>query len=146
MKRFLRTAVMPAALTLIGLSVSILASGCYTTIIRNGKTPNPPTVAYDARWHHGILWGIAELSGPYDLSQICPQGWAEIKTETSFLNGLLSSITNSIYSSQTLWVRCSAAPAPLSARAVQPLAAPPVSAPPPPPPSAPADGAQTSPQ
>jgi Bor protein len=89
--------------------LGLLVSGCFTTVIRSGQPVSPATVAYDARWHHGILWGIAELSGPYDLSQACPQGWAEIETETSFLNFLLSAITSSLYSSQTVSVRCSAA-------------------------------------
>jgi hypothetical protein len=90
------------------LGMSIL-SGCYTTTLRSGTVASPATVAYDDRWHHGLLWGFAELSGPYDLEQICPQGWSEIETETSFLNGLLHMLTSGVYASQTVSVRCSAA-------------------------------------
>jgi hypothetical protein len=64
-------------------------------------------VENDRRWHHGVIWGIAELSGPYNLKQLCPNGWAEVTTETSFLNGLLGAITSSVYSPQTVTVRCS---------------------------------------
>jgi hypothetical protein len=89
-----------------------LLPGCYATVIRSGAPASPAAVAYDERWHHGILHGIAEVSGPYDLSQICPQGWAEIETKTSFPNWLLSLVTSGVYSSQTVSVRCSAATRP----------------------------------
>ena len=58
---------------------------------------------------HGAIYGIAELSGPYDLSKACPGGWAEVKTETSFLNGLADRITYGIYNPQTVTVKCAAA-------------------------------------
>ena len=87
-------------------------AGCYATTLRSGLTPEPkPRVELDERWHHGVIWGIAELSGPYDLKKLCPNGWAEVTTETSFLNGLLSSITSSLYTPQTVTVRCTGAEA-----------------------------------
>lgn len=82
--------------------------GCYTTTLRSGLTASPATVAFDDRWHHGLFWGLAELSGPYDLKKICPQGWAEVETETSFINGLLHYLTSGVYASQTISVRCAA--------------------------------------
>jgi hypothetical protein len=87
----------------------LLSSACYTTTIHSGLPASPATVAYDHRWHHGLFYGIAELSSPYDLSQVCPQGWSEIETEQSFLNGLLAMVGGA-YSSQTVTVRCAAAP------------------------------------
>lgn len=88
----------------IGLLTS--SSGCYTTTLRSGLPASPATVDFDRKWHHGLFWGIAELSGPYNLSEICPQGWAEVETETSFLNGLLYSLSSGVYTSQTVTVRC----------------------------------------
>lgn len=85
---------------------SLALSGCYTTTVRSGKQPATATIEYDERWHHGFVWGIAEVSGPYDLSQACPGGWAEIKTETSFVNGLVEAVTSGIYSPQTVTIRC----------------------------------------
>jgi hypothetical protein len=92
----------------IVLCAALLASatGCFTTVVRSGLPVAPPTVEYDQRWHHGMFWGIAEFSGPYDLSEVCPQGWAEIETETSFLTGLLSAVSSGIYWPQTVTVRC----------------------------------------
>jgi hypothetical protein len=87
---------------------ALCLSGCYTTTLRSGLPPAAAKIDYDKRWHHGVIWGIAELSGPYDLSQVCPKGWAEVTTETSFVTGLLSFITYSLYAPQTVTVRCAA--------------------------------------
>jgi len=105
----------------------LACSGCYATTIQSGRKPAlKPSIEYDEKWHHGMLWGIAELSGPYDLDAICPQGWAEISTHTSFLNGLLDAITYGIYSPQTVTVRCASRPAsaPEPTREPPPLVAP----------------------
>ena len=108
-RTFDRLPVRVALLLLASLSAS-----CYTTTIRSGAPPAAPGVEYDARWHHGLVWGIAELSGPYDLAHVCPRGWSSIKTETSFLNGLTSAVTSGVYSPQTITVQCSASdPLPL---------------------------------
>lgn len=94
----------------IVLGLALGASGCYATTLRSGVMPEPkPSIEHDASWHHGVVFGIAELSGPYDLAELCPHGWAEITTETSFLNGLVDMITGGIYNPQTVTVRCAAA-------------------------------------
>lgn len=92
----------------LALTALVLASGCFTTTVRSGKPPGDATAEYDAKWHSGVVWGIAELSGPYNLSEVCPNGWAEITTETSFVNGLVDSITSGIYNPQSVTVRCAA--------------------------------------
>ncbi len=83
-------------------------SSCYSTTITSGKPAAPAGIEYDEKWHHGLVWGIAEVSGPYNLQEVCPEGWSEIKTETSFLNGLVEMVTGGIYSPQTITVRCAA--------------------------------------
>jgi hypothetical protein len=88
------------------------AAGCYTTTLQSGLAPAPPTIEYDAKWHSGLVLGIAELSGPYELQKICPNGWALIKTETSFVNGVVELVTTGIYSPQSVTIQCSVAPAP----------------------------------
>lgn len=102
----------------------LLLSGCYTTTLSSGKPAAPAQIEYDEKWHHGLVWGIAELSGPYDLQKACPDGWSEIKTETSFVNGFVQAVTYGIYAPQTVTVRCAAAAKP---------AVPSVTAAPPPP-------------
>jgi hypothetical protein len=84
--------------------------GCYTTTVTSGKPAARATVAYDEKWHSGVVIGIAELSGPHDLEQICPHGWSEITTETSFLNGFVDLATSGIYNPQNVTVRCSSEP------------------------------------
>jgi hypothetical protein len=97
--------------------------GCYTTTITSGKPAGRATVAYDEKWHSGVVNGIAELSGPHDLEKICPHGWSEIKTETSFLNGFVDVVTSGIYNPQNITVRC-ALPSQPVASATTPKAAP----------------------
>jgi hypothetical protein len=92
---------------LVLLAVLASLSGCYTTTLRSGKPSNTARIDLDHRWHHGVIWGIAELSGPYNLKQLCPNGWGEIQTETSFVNGLLHFLTSGVYAPQTVTVRCS---------------------------------------
>lgn len=110
-----------AALTLA------FATSCYTTTVRSGKPAADATAEYDGKWHSGLVFGLAELSGPYDLSEICPNGWAEISTETSFVNGLVGAVTDSIYTPQTVTVRCArgAKPSATGAPAPEPNPVPP---------------------
>lgn len=111
----------------------LLLSGCYTTTLTRGAPAANARFEYDERWHHGMVVGIAELSGPYNLARVCPSGWAEIKTETSFLNGVVEAATSGIYSPQTVTVRCAAAPsgfAPGEAPEQHPKLPPPPMAPP----------------
>jgi hypothetical protein len=84
----------------------LLLSGCYTTTISSGKPAAKAAIKYDAKWHHGLVWGMAELSGPQDLQRVCPDGWSEIETETSFVNGFVEAVTSGIYAPQTVTVRC----------------------------------------
>jgi hypothetical protein len=97
-----------SALLLGSLASALLLPGCYTTTISSGKPPGPAGIEYDEKWHHGLVWGMAELSGPHNLEKICPDGWAEITTETSFLNGFVDAATSSIYNPQSVTVRCAA--------------------------------------
>lgn len=100
---------------------ALLLPGCFTTSIYSGKPGVPASIEYDEKWHHGVAWGMAELSGPYNLEQVCPSGWSELKTEASFANGFVDAATSGIYSPQTVTVRC-AAPAAASPAAASPAA------------------------
>jgi len=120
-----------AAEMMFGVAACVVAGGCFTTVVKSGAPVSPPTIEYDEKWHSGLIVGIAELSGPYDLSRICPNGWAEIKTETSFLNGLVQVLTFNIYNPQSVTIRCAAGAVPPGAPGMAPS---PGMAPPPPPP------------
>lgn len=93
------------------LSSALFVSGCYRTMVSSGRPAAPgPSVVYDGKWHSGLVWGIAELSGPYDLDEICPDGWSEIHTRTSFLNGFVELVTSGIYAPQSVTIVCAAGP------------------------------------
>jgi hypothetical protein len=90
--------------------VAAFATGCYTTTIRSGKPVGDAPLVMDEKWHSGFLSGTQEASGPYDLDEVCPHGWAEITTKTSFANGLVEMGTFHIYNPQTVEVKCAAEP------------------------------------
>jgi hypothetical protein len=108
-----------------------LLTACYTTTVRSGRLADPrpamvveglQAVSFDARIHHGFVYGIVEAGDHYSLEHICPQGWAEVTTERDVITGLLHSVTLGLYSPQTVTIRCAAqslpgfTPAPLYLR------------------------------
>jgi Bor protein len=133
-----RAVAVHAVKTLLGIAGCVAATSCYSTVVKSGAPAAPAAIEYDDKWHSGLIVGIAELSGPYDLSRICPNGWAEIKTETSFVNGLVQVLTWNIYNPQTVTVRCAAGAPPPNVSGNAPPASPPmVGAPPAPSPAPP---------
>jgi hypothetical protein len=121
----------------IGVISCIGAVGCFTSVVKSGAPAAAAPIEYDEKWHSGIIFGLAELSGPYDLSRVCPNGWAEIKTETSFVNGLVQWVTFNIYNPQTVSVRCASGSAPAIVPGMVPVPPGAMPPPPPPPPAAP---------
>ena len=90
-------------------AVMLMLVGCWRTTVRNANTPVGSTpIEYDNKWHNGVVYGLAELSGPYDLSKVCPANWSQIHTETDFLAGLVSALTFQIYTPQRVTIRCAA--------------------------------------
>jgi hypothetical protein len=92
----------------IVLILALALAGCWRMTVRNGNPVGQTPIEYDNKWHSGLIYGLAELSGPYDLSKICPQGWAEIHTETPFVQGLVQALTFEIYNPQGVTIRCAA--------------------------------------
>jgi hypothetical protein len=88
---------------------ALSATGCYSTTIHSGSAAAPAAAKYDGKWHHNLAWGMAELSGPYELEQVCPKGWASVTTKTSFANGIVSWVTYGVYEPQTITIRCAQA-------------------------------------
>lgn len=90
------------------LVLAFAATGCWRMTVRNDRPAGETPIEYDGKWHSGVVFGLAELSGPYDLSKVCPRGWSEIHTETTFVNGLVQALTANVYTPQTVTVRCAA--------------------------------------
>lgn len=102
----------------VGATVWLLASvlaGCFrTTIVVQGGSGTVP-VSHDEIAHHAIVYGLAELSAPYDLDRICPGGTVRVHSETTFLGGLVQAMTLSLYNPQEITIECVSGPAALAA-------------------------------
>ena len=59
-------------------------AGCYT--IRYERRAAPEGGAPREQWHHGVLGGILDLSGPVKLAEVCPDGFAAVEHQTTFFN------------------------------------------------------------
>jgi len=89
---------------------ALLCSGCYTTKIyfeRDAKSAEAGEVHADYdRWYHSVFYGLAEISGPIALGNICPDGVKWVEQEQSFVNGLVEWLTYNIYNPQVVMVYC----------------------------------------
>jgi hypothetical protein len=100
--------IKKAALRALLLAAAVTTgAGCYTTRIHAGPPGVMPAPLATGRWHHTLVGGLAEIADPIDLEALCPQGWATINEEYSFLNGLAASVTSQIYTPRTYTVTCS---------------------------------------
>jgi len=90
------------------LVLAVLATGCWRMTVRNGNPVGETPIDFDNKWHSGVVYGLAELTGPYDVSKVCPRGWAEIHTETPFPQGLVQVLTFNLYNPQGVTIRCAA--------------------------------------
>jgi hypothetical protein len=108
----LRVLLLAGAATAVG--------GCYTTRVHSGMPGSMPAPLATERWHHTLVFGIAEISDPIDLEALCPQGWASIHEEYTFLNGLAAGVTSQIYTPRVYTVTCSGGPAAATAAAGAP--------------------------
>jgi hypothetical protein len=73
--------------------------------VNTGVEPTP--VAQDESWHHGLVWGMAELTSPVEVARVCPNGWARVDQEQTFVNGFAHVLTYGLYAPQTTRVFCS---------------------------------------
>jgi hypothetical protein len=85
---------------------ALLSTGCFHFRYVNSDVTPAPT-AQDESWHHGLVWGIVELTPPLEVARLCPNGWARVEQEETFLNGLAQAVTSGIYAPQTTRVFCS---------------------------------------
>jgi len=83
-------------------------SGCHKVYYHNG---GPLVANKDAalvsEWHHIGVIGLVEFSDPVDLKAYCStSGWSAVETENSFLSGLVSAVTYSLYTPRKANVVC----------------------------------------
>lgn len=94
--------------TCLALATRLFASGCYSTTLRSGKPVGKVAPDANNAWHSGFLTGGVDASGDYELKRLCPNGWAEIRTETSVPNEMVEMLTFRLYAPQTVSVKCAA--------------------------------------
>jgi hypothetical protein len=76
------------------LITAILLSGC-TTIHFDRNANLDLNASKTEKWHHNTLGALVEVSDPVNLEQECgDQEWSSVKTELTFINGLVSSLVN----------------------------------------------------
>jgi hypothetical protein len=98
MRRILAIAVASVALT-----------GCYHVSVTTGA-PVAPTVI-DKPWQNSFVIGLVPPP-VIDTKAACPSGVAKVETEQSFLNGLVRTITYSIYTPMHARITCASGPVP----------------------------------
>ena len=91
-----------------GLAVCLLlcGAGCATTTVRSGRPPLDSPSGYDERWHSAFLWGAIPGGAPYDLAQICPNGWAQVTLARDPFTLLAGVLTLFIYSPARVTIVC----------------------------------------
>lgn len=80
--------------------------GCYHATVETGATPSTQRVTKG--FASGWIYGLVPPS-TVETAARCPNGAARIETKISFVNGLVSLLTLSIYSPMSIEVTCAAA-------------------------------------
>ncbi|HEX6052678.1 MAG TPA: hypothetical protein VFZ21_25610 [Gemmatimonadaceae bacterium] len=87
--------------------VALVCAGCYRVTVVTGAPPAEQVV--DKPWQYSFVYGLVP---PPELNsrEQCPQGFAAVVTERSFLNGLVGALTSSIFTPMHTKVTCAAGP------------------------------------
>jgi len=94
-------------LTLAVAVLTAFSAGCYkVNIVNNGAASKGASAEYTDRWNHNVVLGLGNLSGTQDASKACPNGWAAIETEQTFVQGFVGALTQNLYTPQNLTIRC----------------------------------------
>jgi hypothetical protein len=72
-----------------------------------GATPSSQTV--DKPWQYSFVYGLVPPP-ELETKQQCPQGWAQVETERSFLNGLVGALTWSLFTPMHAKATCASGP------------------------------------
>lgn len=96
---------MRSARWLFALSAPLVL-GCASTTLRSGKPPGEPAPGYYERWHAAFLFGAVRSRESYDLAQLCPNGWAEVRIGPDPFTALSSLLTLFLYSPSRLTIIC----------------------------------------
>lgn len=95
-------------LALAACAAALLSTACYKVTVVTGAAPGATVV--DQPWTHFFVFGLVPPpNGPVNVAQRCPGGnVSQVVTQQSFVNGLVSSLTFSLYTPQQVTVTCAA--------------------------------------
>ena len=88
---------------LLLLTLVLLPTACYHATINTGLRPS--TMKIENKWATGWIYGLVPPATVQTMSQ-CPEGVAQVDTQLSFLNQLVSFITWGIYTPMEIVVTC----------------------------------------
>ncbi|MDF3067672.1 MAG: hypothetical protein K0R38_3273 [Polyangiaceae bacterium] len=88
------------------LIAALSCLSCAATTVRSGEAPGRTAAGYEERWHPGFLFGTVPGRDRYDLSRVCPNGWAEIRVEADPFTVFAGAITLFVYSPSRVTVVC----------------------------------------
>jgi len=91
---------------LLILAVATTLTGCFHIRYTNdGPASAEPA---QSSWHHNVVFGLVEISEPENVTKACPNSFGLVKSEQSFVAGLVSAITLNIYTPTDVLIYCTA--------------------------------------
>ena len=99
---------------MIGVLLTLFClTACYTTRVHFNTNASPvPHVKYNGKAfnfgskHHNLVVGLFEMSDPVPLNDLCPDGAAYAEHGFSFVDLLVTSALQSLYTPITVTVYC----------------------------------------
>jgi hypothetical protein len=88
------------------LAVALPLTGCFHIRYTNDGSAMAEPV--QRNWHHNAVFGLVEVSEPENVSRACPDGFAQARSEQSFVAGLLQALTLGIYNPTDVQIYCTA--------------------------------------
>lgn len=85
--------------------LGVMLSSCYHAQIITDAPPSGEVI--DEPWAHGFIFGLVPPAEVRTANE-CENGVARVDTKISFLNGLVSAVTFSIYTPMHITVTCAA--------------------------------------
>src|SRR5258708_38943732 len=99
--------VVMRRLRIPALLIAVMCAGCYHVTVVTGAPPAPRPI--DKQWQLGWVYGLVPPP-ELDVKEPCPLGISKVETERSFLNGLVSGLTYSIFAPMHTTVTCASGP------------------------------------
>ncbi|HSH75187.1 MAG TPA: Bor family protein [Longimicrobiales bacterium] len=105
--------------TVLLLIVATMASACYHATVNTGVAPGSRQI--EQPWAKAFVFGLVPPDPMDAMAECGSQGVARVETQISFLNGLVSMLTFSIFTPMEITVTCGGGQASLDQGAEQDL-------------------------